>query len=577
MAETPQDTYSDSSNQVWAGPKTKDIYSAQELKALRRQASVPLVVMSSDDLSALGQDEETAKAQILSQFPNWMQNSLTEKNVGTIYRSLVSGAPWALALDASGERVSGGSPFNTTNNSEQVAAAIIFVPGTEKFTEDYFRLETGIRFGEKTISSDALHECGLFIAGHEASHIRLFAERPTTHIENSEVGAEAGAFAFLHENADLFPVLSNNGLARNLVAGRRALSSLIGGGDNLGHDYGAYLNPDAETQPFGTQQGPLRQELNQIVPAVEIKIARRFYEKGNLDPSDADAFKAMESRVKTPRFFLTTEGSSFPPQNDFKADKTGLLERYLQKTRTLMTDNDQVSDALRTFFQTLSPLFEEREGQQGELQKAEDFMRQYGFSPHQIQAVMKQGKPFAATETLKKIRGALTREKKSWESDPDPKMPQAWKDGQVTSFRNVTSQESLKLLAPDHPFIRDLLSVVTELNQEGAFKTVWEKNYVANILAGAGFYAKPSVTSLEFTNNPTHSGRRTQSLNRLKSENGPKTAKHPPKASTHPPRRVQGSAPTPFATVTFHAPLPRVALAPVWLFRRITALPDAFT
>jgi hypothetical protein len=108
--------------------------------------------------------------------------------------------------------------------TDVVIGGVIIIPDSS-IGESYLQGQSHIKFQNGLLNKSLLIEDHLFVAAHEATHIKLTAKN-----RNTEMGAEMGAYDFVNNNPSFFPILSDPKMAQSVLAGERALWTFITGG-----------------------------------------------------------------------------------------------------------------------------------------------------------------------------------------------------------------------------------------------------------------------------------------------------------------------------------------------------------
>jgi len=443
---------------LYAGPDARSQYTLEELKALQKQAGVPLMVLGLGDVASLSAPNNPLQSvkEIRSMVPP--QFSVTESDVQIIYQALVNQRPRANALY---QEISDGK--------KELMGGIILVPGSV-FSEDYYR-PYSVNFPKGTLSKELLREGSLFSAAHEASHIKL--ARYINHSEASamsEAGAEMGAYDFLDKNPSLFPNLKDPALAQAMLQGRRALAVLIDHtGIGVGHGAIPFCSPKAMNCSSPAQFDQYSETVENAAHDLILTVAQQMYKSQLLPPiTDAEAFEAAVGRITDyKKFTPISQGNAVTATGvkiDYTSETAPLLKKYLGKKGVRNSQSEAAITAIQVFSDNLGPLFG---GVQGDKKKAKIFMNHWGIKQYELRRMVEAGKIYAAK---KKLRDSF----------------------EVSMTDKVQFGPEVTMAVPaSNGLLRDALRTVRTLRGQGAFKNSLEQTtFVDNLLAGADFYVK---------------------------------------------------------------------------------------
>src|SRR5262249_19315343 len=142
-------------------------------------ARVPIAVLSIDDAEFL----DSADA-VRSFMPPGMPK-LSKKVVSALRDDITAGTSIvAWAINANGMAID-----IYRQPEENTAGYILVVPGSRHFTEDFFRVLSGLNLPVQKISPQLWHKIALWAAVHEATHAGLNAAG----LPSSEYSADTGS------------------------------------------------------------------------------------------------------------------------------------------------------------------------------------------------------------------------------------------------------------------------------------------------------------------------------------------------------------------------------------------------
>jgi hypothetical protein len=269
------------------GPGTARFYTREDLALIGWLAHgglsggplsrVPVAVLSIDDANFL--NNPNALQRIM---PPGMPR-LPDELASELRNAVIAGTTLgALAVDA------GGMTIKMDRRPENTAAGyILLVPGSRRFTEDYFRALSRVNFPPNKISPQLWRKIVLWAATHEAMHAGLNAAG----ISSSEYGADTGTLKLLQDPAVFGE--QRQEIAR-LVLGLRGLNVLFHEGVGTPHDLSGALRP--------SDDNPEADRLAELQAAVQggmSKIAVRMVANGDLHPTSKDADNAALERLNS--------------------------------------------------------------------------------------------------------------------------------------------------------------------------------------------------------------------------------------------------------------------------------------